>query len=337
MPRVIAVIPHWNRRDLLAPLFASLDAQIRRFDEIIVADNGSTDGSPEVAEHLGGRVLRLGTNLGFAAAVNRGMEAAVGADWIAILNNDVTVEPAWLATLLAAAAAERERVWFATGKILRAGNPQAQTHQAMIDGAFDEISRGACACRCGAGKPDSAVWDQPRRIRFAPMTAALFSRELFTGIGPLDEFFGSYLEDVDFGLRCALADRDGVYIPSARAYHRGSATLGEWNSDTVRQISRNQVLLVAKHFHGQAAWPIVAGQLLWGMLALRHGRGLSYLSGKISGVREARRLKRARACQVPKKEKLREILAAGEQTILEVQRQTGFDWYWRTYFWLLPR
>ena len=61
--------------------------------------------------------------------------------------------------------------------------------------------------------------------------------------------------------------------PAAVAQHRGSATLGAWNSDTVRRIARNQVLLAAKHFRGQPRWPIVAGQLLWGLLALRHGRG----------------------------------------------------------------
>ena len=113
---VTAVIPHWNRRDLLQQLFASLQDQSRPFDEIIVADNGSTDGSAEFAEQHGARVLRLGTNLGFAAAVNRGIEAA-RSEWVAILNNDVTLDSAWLAALVE--TAEREGADFATGKILR--------------------------------------------------------------------------------------------------------------------------------------------------------------------------------------------------------------------------
>jgi GT2 family glycosyltransferase len=324
MPTVAAVVPHWNRRELLETLIASLKAQRRGFDEIIVADNGSTDDSAAAAERAGAHVLRLGRNLGFAAAVNRGIEAA-RADWVAILNNDVTLEPAWLAELLT--AAERERAWFATGKILRAGDP------ATLDGSFDEISRGACACRCGAGKPDSPFWDRPRRIRIAPMTAAIFHRELFDKIGPLDESFGSYLEDVDFGVRCALAGRDGVYVPAAVSHHRGSATMGEWNKDTVRLIARNQVFLAAKHFRGQPRFPIVVGQLLWGVLALRHARGVAYLLGKISGMSTARAIHRQRDAQP----KLRSVAEAGEEAILELQRQTGFDWYWRAYFWLLPR
>jgi GT2 family glycosyltransferase len=327
MSTVTAIIPHWNRHDLLETLLASLRAQSRPLDEIIVADNGSTDDSAAFAERAGARVLRLGSNLGFAAAVNRGIEAA-RTDWVAILNNDVTLDAAWLETLIA--AAEREHAWFATGKILRAGS------RSTLDGAFDEISRAACACRCGAGKPDAPVWDQPRRIRIAPMTAAVFRRELFDEIGFLDESFGSYMEDVDFGLRCALAGRDGVYIPAAVSHHRGSATMGEWNKDTVRLIARNQVLLAAKHFRSGPRLPILAGQLLWGLVALRHGRGAAYLRGKISGLKAARVMRQQHGFR-DAPQRLRSILEASEREILELERQTGFDWYWRAYFWLLPR
>jgi GT2 family glycosyltransferase len=323
MPTVAAVIPHWNRRDLLAPLFASLQAQKLSFDEIIVVDNGSSDDSAMVAERAGARVLRLGRNLGFAAAVNRGVEAAKS-DWVALVNNDVTLEPGWLSTLLEAAS--QQGAAFATGKILRADSP------GIIDGSFDEISRGACACRCGAGRPDGPFWNSPRRIRFAPMTAALFRRDLFHELGPLDESYGSYLEDVDFGLRCALAGRDGIYVPAAIAHHRGSATLGEWSPSTVRSIARNQALLAAKQFQGQPRVPLLAGQFLWGLLAVRHGCGWAYLRGKIEGIRAGRQI------PAPKlNARLAPILEASEKQIFEVQRQTGFDVYWRVYFWLLRR
>jgi GT2 family glycosyltransferase len=344
-----AVIPHWNRRELLDTLLGSIGNQTLPFHEVIVVDNGSTDDSVKFAEEHGARVIRLGRNFGFAAAVNRGIEAA-RSEWIAILNNDVTLDAAWLETLLE--TADREGADFATGKILRAGETSFSDQTAfphrtrVIDGAFDEVSRGACACRCGAGKPDSTTWNQPRRIRIAPMTAALFRRSLFSEIGPLDERFVSYMEDTDFGLRCALAGRDGVYVPSAVALHRGSATLGAWSYDTVRAISRNQVLLCAKHFQGQPRWPMVAGQLLWGLLAIRHACGVAYLAGKISGWRAARMLhwRIAEAPGTDRKgdcghyqERLGAIVEASEKEIFEIQQQTGFDTYWRAYFWLLLR
>jgi GT2 family glycosyltransferase len=329
---VAAVIPHWNRVDLLRALLANLKQQIRPFERIIVVDNGSIDGSAAEARRLGAEVVGLPRNLGFAGAANRGVEAAAGSDWVAVLNNDVTLDSHWLERLLR--AADQPEIWFAAGKIL-----SARDHS-RIDGCFDEVSRGATALRCGAGRPDGPVWNRPRKIRMAPMTAALFRRSLFQDPGPLDEQFVSYLEDVEFGLRCALAGRSGTYVPDAVAYHDGSATLGRWHKDTVRLLARNQVLLARKHFQGLPRWPLVAGQLLWGLVAIRHGRVLSWLRGKAQGLRMARQDDEKKSCNtddplsiVP----LTEIVAESERTIFELQQKTGFDGYWRAYFWLLRR
>jgi GT2 family glycosyltransferase len=330
-PTVAAIVPHWNRRDLLPSFFESLRKQHRLFDEVILVDNGSTDDSVTLAESHGAQVLRLGRNLGFAAAVNRGIEAA-RTDWVAILNNDVTLDPTWLARLLDRAIAANAA--FATGKTLNAANPS------ILDGAYIEISRGACALQCGAGKPDSPLWNQERTIRFAPMTAALFRRDLFAEIGGLDESFGSYLEDVDFGIRCAAQGRNGVYVPSAVAYHRGSSTLGPWSKDTVWHISRNQILLAVKHFQGQPYLPILVGQLLWGLVTVRHSRSLSFLRGKLAGLRgrpdtvkTGRPTSADAAGGTPRD--LGAIFESSEKEILAIQRQTGFDGYWRAYFWLV--
>jgi GT2 family glycosyltransferase len=315
---VAAVIPHWNRRDLLLALLDNLKGQTRGFDEVLVCDNGSTDDSVLVAERCGARVLRMGANFGFAAAVNTGVKAT-DAEWVAVLNNDVELDADWLRVLL-----EAGPQWFATGKILKAAD------SSIIDGTFDLISRGACAWRCGADKADGPLWNEPRVIRMAPMTAVLIRRRLFDDAGLLDESFGSYLEDVDFGLRCALAGRSGLYIPSAVARHQGSATSGAWNKDTVRLIARNQVVLAAKYFRGQPRRPILAGQLLWGLVALRHGKGWAYLRGRIEGLRAARTVQPAEFSLAA----VAEIVEESERQLFEVQKQSGFDGYWRIYFWL---
>jgi len=97
MMSVTAVIPHWNRRELLQSMLASMRDQTRPFDEVIVADNGSTDGSAEFAEQQGACVLRLGSNLGFAAAgESRNRRRAIGMGPRS-LNNDVTLDAGWLA------------------------------------------------------------------------------------------------------------------------------------------------------------------------------------------------------------------------------------------------
>jgi GT2 family glycosyltransferase len=169
-------------------------------------------------------------------------------------------------------------------------------------------------------------------VRFVPFTAALLRRELFARVGFLDEDFESYLEDVEFGLRCALGGFSGVYVPDAIAYHAGSATLGAWHRDTVRRIARNQLLLVAKHYPEKwirrYGWPVVAAQALWGAVALRHGAGLAWLRGKLEGLRAFRAMRHA----APDPGRLAEILEQSERELLELQQRTGFDLYWRLYF-----
>lgn len=313
--QVSAIIPNWNGARCLRKALESLTAQTHPICEIIVVDNGSSDDSVRVAERAGARVIALQTNRGFAYAVNRGIESAKG-DRLAILNNDVELETTWLATLAAIPC------WFATGKILRGDG--------RLDGTYDAVCRGGCAWRCGAGWPDAPVWDRARPIHFAPFTAAVFERELFRRVGLLDEDYGSYLEDIDFGIRCALAGISGMYVPNARATHRGSATLGRWHSDTVRQIARNQLLLVAKHYPaswlGRYGWPVLVAQLLWGAVALRHGAAIPYLRGKLEGWRQFRRMRRTGPSAICR------ILEQSEREIHDLQKQTGFDTYWKLYF-----
>src|SRR5258708_2428396 len=98
--RVAAVIPTWNRRDLLATLLRNLAEQARPFEEIIVVDNGSEDDSAQLATAAGAKVLKMASNLGFAAAVNRRIEAT-DAGWVARLNNQLTLAPQWRLTAAA--------------------------------------------------------------------------------------------------------------------------------------------------------------------------------------------------------------------------------------------
>lgn len=318
--KITAVIPTFNRAALLNQAVASIEA-----DEIIVVDNGST----EPINPPGVRVLRLDRNHGFAYAVNRGIEAAQG-DVIAIVNNDVVLSPGYLRRLAETGA------WFATGKILQQANP------ALIDATFDLLARSGCALRAGHGVP-ATEFSQARTIQFAPMTAAVFKRELFHRAGLLEEAFGSYLEDVEFGLRAARSGYSGVFVPEATALHRGSATLGAWHPETVRLISRNQMLLVAKHFprgrHKRYTCAILAGQLLWGVAAARHGCLAAWLKGKWQAAcmtipEWPPAVEGATSGNGPDEQnpsQLDQILEASEAELL---RLAGDDRFWRWYAWL---
>ncbi|HEX4594303.1 MAG TPA: glycosyltransferase family 2 protein [Bryobacteraceae bacterium] len=319
--RVTVVIPNWNGSALLGNLLGALRIQTYAIDRTIVVDNGSNDDSLAVARNFGAETIDLGKNTGFSHAVNCGIRSA-GSGWIAIVNNDVAPEPDWLANLIA--RAELTNAWFATGKMLDA------SRRDRIDGSFDAICRGACAWRCGAGRPDSPLWNQPREICFAPFTAAVVRWELFQEVGLLDENFETYLEDIDFGIRCAIAGRKGVYVPDAVAYHQGSATLGRWHPDSVRKIARNQLLLIAKHYPRRwvlrYGWPVFVAQGLWGFVALRHGAAVAYLQGKSEGIRRFRSTRGKSPANLPA------IVERSEQEIRDLQRLTGFDLYWKLYF-----
>jgi GT2 family glycosyltransferase len=99
---VTTVIPTWNQRILLNRVLRTLEHQKLRPSRVLVVDNGSSDGSVEMARELGADVLPLPANEGFAGAINRGIQAST-TDWILLLNNDVELEPSWLQSVLAAA------------------------------------------------------------------------------------------------------------------------------------------------------------------------------------------------------------------------------------------
>lgn len=317
---VSVVIPTWNRRELLKGLLERLAVQTLQPAEVVVVDDGSEDDSAAVAKGMGATVIRMEKNSGFASAVNRGIQACRG-DLIVILNNDVEPGPDWLRTM----AGGLGDAWFACGKLLDSSG--------IIDGTFDEIGRSGCACRCGHGAPDGGSWNRSRRIRMAPFTAALFRKELFGRAGMLDERFESYLEDVDFGIRCALAGLDGVYVPGAVAFHQGSATLGRWHGEIVRRLARNQVFLIAKHYPKgwlwRQGWHVFVGQGLWGLVALRHFSIGAWVRGKWEGLMCYRQF---RSDANGRNGNVDQILREGDEIIRDLQRESGLSRYWKLYF-----
>ncbi|HTS67255.1 MAG TPA: glycosyltransferase family 2 protein [Candidatus Acidoferrales bacterium] len=310
---ISAIVPLWNGRDLLARLLDSLDAQTMRAAEVVAVDNGSTDGAADLARARGARVIPMGRNAGFAAAVNRGLREA-GGEWAAILNTDVELAPGYFEKLAAASAP------FATGMILSPAG--------SLDGTFDLTVRGGVTWRAGAGMPEGPPFDAPCDITSPPWTAVLFRSEVFARVGYLEESFESYLEDADFGLRCAALGIRGRYVPEARARHIGSASLGAWHPEKTRYIARNQLLLAARHPAAGTPWRTIGAQLLWGAVAMRHGAGLAWLRGKAEGLRRFSAARRDAPTYDPVS--LRKSLRSNEQFI----RRHNAETYWRLYFLL---
>ena len=315
MPDVTAIIPVHNRWDLTARLLDDLRTQSSALKEILIVDNASTDGTAQKATALGARVIALTENTGFAHAVNIGVRSAE-TEFVLIVNNDVRLPGDWLETLLRSTTLG---AWFTAGKLLNRSRPNE------IDGTFDLISRGGCAWRANHGSVDRPAQANPMQMDFPSFTAGLFRRSLFDRIGYLEESFESYLEDVDFGLRCVEAGLWGLYVPQAVGIHEGSATLGAWHPETARRLARNQLWIVARHFP-RLSWPVLVSQLLFIALGFRKGAGWAVLKGKFQGLAQFGRMRR-KGTHVPL-----DFLARHDREIAHLQGTPARDLFWRLYF-----
>jgi GT2 family glycosyltransferase len=257
MSSASVVIPTWNGADLLKDCLASLRGQTRRDFEIIVVDNGSTDGTAEIlaADYPEARLIRLGENRGFAAAVNAGIRASQ-CDFVVLMNNDVEAAPRWLEELVDAMDTHAE-VGACASRMLSHADP------ARIDSAGDQL--GLFATSIGHGELDGPAFDEPRFVLSACAGAAAYRRQALDAVGGFDERFFAYLEDVDLGVRIQLAGWHCLYVPGAVVYHHGSATARRMPEMKLFLLMRNSLFLFFQYMPARVvvlgapamlAWPL---------------------------------------------------------------------------------
>jgi len=234
-PQVSVIIPTWNGRDLLRAALQSLRAQSYRNFEIVIVDNGSSDGTAAMlrAEFPEAAVVPLPENRGFAVAVNAGLRAARGR-YLMLFNNDAEAEPRWLEALVAVLDA-RPEVGSVASKMLTARDPS------VVDSAG--AAMGLFAYDIGRGERDGARFDSAREILCPCAGAAAYRRELFDAVGLFDEAFFAWFEDVELGIRAQLAGFRCWYEPQARVRHHAHASAGQLNIPKTVFTVRNALLL----------------------------------------------------------------------------------------------
>jgi hypothetical protein len=319
---VAVVIPSWNSASLLPGLLDSLVARGKEF-ELLVVDNGSRDGTLNLLRERGVEHVVLPANVGFAAAMNRGV-AATSAPFVLGLNADTVVEPGAIDTLAAALAAD-ESLGGVQPRILQMeagdlgapnvspGSPEASGTTAAppsdlrdlagarLYSAGMAVTADGRAFEAGAGERQSDRWLRGREIFGVCGAACLLRRELFTELGGYDESFVSFYEDVDLNVRARIAGRRFAYVPNAVVWHAGNAS---WQvgferpgAENARLVARNRIVTQAR-FMPAAALPRIAA-VEFGALsrAARQGRFGATLRGKLEGLarlpralRERRRL-----------------------------------------------
>lgn len=238
MARATLILVAWNSLRDLPDCLASVAAQLTDADEVLVVDNGSTDGSADyvASQYPGIKLVRLVRNSGYAGGVNAGIQVAAG-DYLLMLNPDVVLAQDWLSEMVAALAdpsvgVAGGKLHFPDGRVQHAGGtiiwPRAVTDHHGYAGS------------------DEGQWEQARDVDYVTGAAWGFRRDVAQVIGPLDEaFWPGYYEEVDYCYRVRKGGLRVVYAPTASAVHKESVSLGR----SLRYLSifhRNRLRFVLK-------------------------------------------------------------------------------------------
>ena len=225
--------------------------------EIVVVDNGSSDGSVALVEELARsfprpiQLIENRENRGFCAANNQGF-AASQSEYVALLNNDAEAEPGWLAAMFDAIrvkpAVGESDVGMVASKILVWEDPR------IIDKCGHLIYPDGQNRGRGSGQLDQGQFNRQEEALWPDGCAALYRRAMLDEVGGFDEEFFAYADDAELGLRARIAGWTCLYAPGAVVRHHRGATLGLNSARRLTLIERNRVLLVVKLFPWNLLW-----------------------------------------------------------------------------------
>jgi len=237
---ITVIIPNWNGRNLLEECLGSLERQTFRDFEIIVVDNGSTDGSKEFIRDRfpDVKIIEMKENTGFASACNAGIRESKG-DLIVLLNNDANADEKWLEKMVSVFEKHPE-IGFCASRIL------FKDDSGIIDSAGDEFSTWGFGYKRGHGEEDDARFNEETSVFSACAGAGVYRKEMFERIGYFDEDFFAYYEDIDLSWRAWATQYRCLYVPEAVVYHKEKATSGKDNDRYLYLVQRNQELVLAK-------------------------------------------------------------------------------------------
>jgi GT2 family glycosyltransferase len=317
-PRLSVILVTWNSAVYLPRCLECLVAQTLKDFEVVLVDNGSTDGCLDGVEEywsaLRLRVERLGENRGFTAANNIGVGLAHG-QWVALLNPDAFPELDWLQELIKATENNPEYSFFASRQ-LQANAP------ALLDGAGDAYHINGLAWRRYAGFPAARFGLKSEEVFSPCAAAALYSRRMFLQVGGFDEDFFSYHEDVDLGFRLRLQGFRCLYVPDAVVHHIGSAAFRAQSDFALYHWQRNFIWSFVQNTPSALLWRALPAHLMANIIHFAgytlRGRGGVLLKAKIDALRGlSHALRKRRIIQKTRKASRAELLRKMECGLLQ--------------------
>jgi GT2 family glycosyltransferase len=268
-PRVTVIIPTLLAGKPLARCLGCLSSQTYKDFETIIVDNSGTKAAAGFATPPLVRVLENPKNLGFGAAVNRGIEDRQS-ELLCTLNDDAYPASDWLESLVRAAETHAEAGMFAC-QIRLASRP------GQLDSAGLGIYADGTTKQRGHREP-ARNYSEVEEVLIPSACAALYRRSLLDRVGVFDADYFLYCEDTDLGLRARLAGWKCLYVPQAIVDHDYSVSSGRASRLKAYYVERNRLWTVIKTFP-VALWVFVPAYSLWRYLlhfwALLTGRGLA--------------------------------------------------------------
>jgi len=237
------IIVNWNGKGFLEGCLGSIFAQGFPPLEVILVDNGSTDGSVEfVRERFPGViVVENGRNIGFAEANNRGILKSKGA-YVLTLNNDTVLKEGFLREIMDAAGSSAENVGMWAPKIL-------SFHERDVIDSVGGLLIYPDGLARGKGRLEKDTGQYDREEVFIPSAcAALYRRSMLDKIGLFDADFFAYCEDTDLGLRARIAGWKAHGVAGAVVYHYYSGTGGRYTPFKAFLVERNRLWVAIKNF-----------------------------------------------------------------------------------------
>lgn len=262
------LIVNWNSGDQLASCLRSIEAfGAGLVARVIVVDNGSVDGSADVAAPaLPLEIIRTGRNLGFGAACNLGARAG-SAPYLLLLNPDAELRDGTLPRAVAHLDAPgHERVGVVGVKLVGEGDV-VHRHAARLPDWRSFVGNSVGLFRV------APRWARPipleefdhlsdRSVDHVMGAFYCIRRSLFEGLGGFDEAFFLYMEDLDLSLRVARAGYRIDYLSGVAAFHRQGGTSDQVRARRLANIMESNIVYAWKHFRGPEAAAVTAATLV---------------------------------------------------------------------------
>lgn len=266
MKRIAIVILNWNGLNHLKEFLPSVVKNSRVDDfavEVIVADNGSTDGSVEWLQSLSKsiRLIHFDQNYGFTGGYNKALKQ-VESDYYVILNSDVEVSQGWLAPL-AHFMEQNTKAAACMPKLNCYANPSLFEYAGAAGGYIDFLGYPFCRGRMlNVIEEDKGQYNSVKEIFWATGACMMVRSADFWNVGAFDEDFFAHMEEIDLCWRFKRSGKSVWCIPQSSVLHVGGGTLATNNPQKVYFNHRNNLLMLLKNLSRPSLIPVMLTRLL---------------------------------------------------------------------------